>query len=201
MQENCTTKINQKQQKLSELTNQNETLRGDYTTQQQMEQISQEIYQLEHQIMRLKITKDTRNLEYPEDKGSANKLFPHEFLFVMCNAIDRHKRINNIKHPVVTTEKMSIKKYEMQAMDARWLDNIFIIDINFFYKKHEKNPRNVLRQELNEEVKYVKIMFEGLGPMGKKYLQDLISGKGNKKDFKKRNDLSDEEMERVIKYK
>lgn len=82
----------------------------------------------------------------------------------------------------------------MQEMDARWLDNIFIIDEDFFYRKFEKNPRNVLKNELNEENRYIKIRFEGLGPQGKKYLLEKFTGKGSKKDISGKG-MTDEEKE------
>lgn len=58
--------------------------------------------------------KEKKNYTYPEDPSNNDKLFPHEFLFLLCNARNRLELINKLPKPEFTTERRNIKKYEMQ---------------------------------------------------------------------------------------
>jgi hypothetical protein len=73
-------------------------------------------------------------MNYPDDQDLHDTLFPHEFLFLLCNTKSRLDIINKMSKPEFTTEKRNIKKYEMQPLDARRLDKLFIIDENSFKK-------------------------------------------------------------------
>jgi hypothetical protein len=78
-----------------------------------------------------KVEKDLKaekNLTYPDDKGSADKLFPHEFLFLLCNSKPRNEMLNKLPKPEWTTERKSIKRYEMPALDAARLDSLFKLE-------------------------------------------------------------------------
>jgi len=48
-------------------------------------------------------------MNFPEDSDSHDKLFPHEFLFLLCNTRNRIEMINNLPKPEFTTERTSIK--------------------------------------------------------------------------------------------
>jgi hypothetical protein len=50
---------------------------------------------------------------YPDDPDSHDKLFPHEFLFLLCNTKNRLEMFNKLPKPEFTAERKSIKKYEM----------------------------------------------------------------------------------------
>ncbi len=73
-------------------------------------------------------------MDYPDDQDSHDTLFPHEFLFLLCNTKSRLDIINKMPKPEFTTERNSIKKYEMQPLDAIRLDRVFKVDLNFFKK-------------------------------------------------------------------
>ena len=53
--------------------------------------------------------KDKKSMEYPEDRDSSDKLFIHEFLFLLCNAKGRNEMITKLPKPEFTTERRSIK--------------------------------------------------------------------------------------------
>lgn len=61
-------------------------------------------------------------------------LFPHEFLFLLCNTKNRLDIISKMPKPEFTTERKSIKKYEMQPLDAIRLDRVFRVDLNYLEK-------------------------------------------------------------------
>lgn len=69
-------------------------------------------------------------MNYPDDGPPIEKLFPHEFLFLLCNARNRLELINKIPKANFSIDKDNIKKYEMQPLDARRLDQIFKLDVN-----------------------------------------------------------------------
>lgn len=66
---------------------------------------------------------------YPDEKDSNDKLFIHEFLFLLCNAKNRNEVILKLPKPEFTTERKSIRQYDMQPLDALRLDRIFKIDL------------------------------------------------------------------------
>ena len=89
---------------------------------------------LEQQLKRKK------NMNYPDDKDSTDMLFPHEFLFLLCNAKNRLDIISKMPKPEFTIEKKSIKKYDMPALDARRLDNVYKIEMEMFHPGGSYNP-------------------------------------------------------------
>ena len=80
--------------------------------------------------------KEEKNLSYPDTFDSHDKLFPHEFLFLLCNTCNRIDMINKLPKPEFTTERVSIKQYEMQPLDALRLDKIFQVDIDSMNKQN-----------------------------------------------------------------
>lgn len=67
-------------------------------------------------------------------------LFPHEFLFLMCNSKNRLELIRQLPKPELSTLKMSIRQYNMQDLDSKRLDYLYKIEENFFDKDNRKNP-------------------------------------------------------------
>lgn len=67
-------------------------------------------------------------------------LFPHEFLFLMCNSKNRLELIGQLPKPELSTLKMSIRQYNMQDLDSKRLDYLYKIEENFFDKDNRKNP-------------------------------------------------------------
>lgn len=74
-------------------------------------------------------------MNYPDDKDSTDKLFPHEFLFLLCNTKDWLDSINMVPWAHLTLDKKSIKKQEMEPLDAKRFDTIYKIDA-LNYTKH-----------------------------------------------------------------
>lgn len=58
--------------------------------------------------------KNKKKMEFPDVQISNERLFPHEFLFLLCNCKNRIEAITKLQKPEFTTERKSIKKYEMQ---------------------------------------------------------------------------------------
>lgn len=97
--------------------------------------------------------KEQKRLIYPEEKDSHDKLFPHEFLFLLCNTKNRIDMINKLPKPEFTTEKKSIKMYDMQPLDAMRLDNIYRIDIKQIGKDQlSLIPKHALQRAFNLEL-------------------------------------------------
>ena len=71
-----------------------------------------------------------KKMTYPDDQNSTDKLFIHEFLFLLCNTKPRNEMIHKLPKPEWTTERKSIKQYEMQPLDALRLDRLFKLNIN-----------------------------------------------------------------------
>ena len=93
--------------------------------------------------------KTEKGSDYPDDKDSTDKLFIHEFLFLLCNGKGRNDTITKLTKPKFTTDRESIKQYEMQALDARRLDRIFKMELRDIGKfaTHDKgthNPKDVM---------------------------------------------------------
>jgi hypothetical protein len=89
--------------------------------------------------------KEKKNLDYPDEKDSHDKLFPHEFLFLLCNTRNRIDMISKLPKPEFTTERKSIKQYDMQPLDALRLDHIYKIDLRSIGKDQKSdNPKDVL---------------------------------------------------------
>ncbi len=111
--------------------------------------------------------KEQKKMDYPDEKGSSDKLFIHEFLFLLCNGRYRNEMIPKLPKPEFTTERKSIRQYDMQALDAIRLDRIFKIemkDIGNFAKENggSHNPRDIMAKVLHSEVAGRKFRFEGL---------------------------------------
>jgi hypothetical protein len=47
--------------------------------------------------------KEKKSMQYPEDKDSNDKLFIHEFLFLLVNARQRLEMIPKLPHPELIT--------------------------------------------------------------------------------------------------
>ena len=106
-------------------------------------------------------------MTYPDDQNSTDKLFIHEFLFLLCNTRGRNEMIHKLPKPEWTTERKNIKRYEMQALDALRLDRLFKLDINdvgAYIKASGGNhePTVVMQKELNSEVFNKNFRFEGI---------------------------------------
>ena len=84
--------------------------------------------------------KKKKGMVYPDDQDSHDMLFPHEFLFLMCNTKNRLDIIGRMPKPEFTTAKKSIKRYEMQPLDAIRLDKVYQVDMKFFHKAGSFNP-------------------------------------------------------------
>ena len=72
--------------------------------------------------------KTTKGMTYPDDKDSQDRLFIHEFLFLLCNGRGKIEMIPKLPKPEFTIERKSIKQYDMQALDAIRLDRIFKLE-------------------------------------------------------------------------
>jgi hypothetical protein len=100
--------------------------------------------------------KEAKKMDYNDEKDSTDKLFIHEFLFLLCNASGRIEQIGKLQKPEFTIQRKSIKRYEMQALEAMRLDTLFKIelkDIGQFAKDTGgHNPKEVLRKALDSEV-------------------------------------------------
>ena len=57
--------------------------------------------------------KEMKKMTYPDDSDSHDKLFPHEFLFLLCNTCNRIDMISKLPKPEFTKERKSIKQYDM----------------------------------------------------------------------------------------
>jgi hypothetical protein len=69
---------------------------------------------------------------------SKDRLFLHEFLYLLCNTKNRNEMYSKVPGAEFTIEKKSIKKYEMQPLDAKRLDKIFNLDLSVeIGKKHK----------------------------------------------------------------
>lgn len=73
--------------------------------------------------------KEEKKMKYPDDSDSSDRLFLHEFLFLASNAKSRNDMIMKLPKPEFTTERKSIKRYDMQKLDAVRLDRIFRIEM------------------------------------------------------------------------
>lgn len=111
--------------------------------------------------------KEQKKMDYPDDRDSMDKLFIHEFLFLLCNGRGRNDMIQKLPKPEFTTERKSIRQYDMQPLDAIRLDRIFKIemkDIGNFAKENggSHNPKEIMTKVLQSEVAGRKFRFEGL---------------------------------------
>jgi len=95
--------------------------------------------------------------------------------------------IHKLPKPEWTTERKSIKQYEMQALDALRLDNLFKIELRDIGKFAKHNggshvPKEVMQKVLNSEVLNKNFRFEGI-----KITEKLTSGnnKGKSKNDSK----------------
>lgn len=117
-----------------------------------------------------KVEKDLKaekQMTYPDDKDSTDRLFIHEFLFLLCNSKPRNDMINKLPKPEWTTERKSIKQYDMQALDALRLDRLFKIELKDIGKFAKQNggshePLIVMQKVLNSEVMNKNFRFEGI---------------------------------------
>jgi hypothetical protein len=57
--------------------------------------------------------KDQKGMTYPDDSSSNDKMFIHEFLFLLCNSRARVDMISKLPKPEFTIERRSIRRYEM----------------------------------------------------------------------------------------
>ena len=94
--------------------------------------------------------KARKGMVYPDDKDSQDKLFPHEFLFLLCNAVNRNDVIPKLQKPEMTTVRRNIKRYEMQPWDALRLDHLYHIDLKTLNESY--NPKDMMQVHLNNEV-------------------------------------------------
>ena len=106
-------------------------------------------------------------MTYPDDKDSTDRLFIHEFLFLLCNSKPRNEMITKLPKPEWTTERKSIKQYDMQALDALRLDRLFKIELKDIGKFAKQNggshePLIVMQKVLNSEVLNKNFRFEGI---------------------------------------
>lgn len=53
--------------------------------------------------------KAEKNMDYPDDQDSMDKLFIHEFLFLLCNGRGKIETIQKLPMPEFTIERKSIK--------------------------------------------------------------------------------------------
>jgi len=117
-----------------------------------------------------KVEKDLKaekQMTYPDDKDSTDRLFIHEFLFLLCNSKPRNEMIPKLPKPEWTTERKSIKQYDMQALDALRLDRLFKIELKDIGKFAKQNggshePLIVMQKVLNSEVMNKNFRFEGI---------------------------------------
>jgi len=57
--------------------------------------------------------KQSKGISYPDSQDTKERLFPHEFLFLLCNCRNRIEMINNLPKAEFTTERTNIKQYDM----------------------------------------------------------------------------------------
>lgn len=93
--------------------------------------------------------KDTKGMIYPDDKDSNDKLFIHEFLFLLSNCKGRNELIMKLQGPEFNIKRKNIKQYEMQPLDALRLDRIFRLELNdigLFASKDQgtHNPNDIM---------------------------------------------------------
>lgn len=79
-----------------------------------------------------------RNFEINPEEMATNRIFPHEFLFLIINGKSRLNCLQTEAPPPLTTNKVSIKVYEMEEIDAARLDYIYELDVNEMM--NQKNP-------------------------------------------------------------
>ena len=53
------------------------------------------------------------HVDFEGEIGSADKIFPHEFLFLLCNTKSRLEQIKRLPLPEFTIERRNIRKYDM----------------------------------------------------------------------------------------
>eukprot|EP00350_Pseudokeronopsis_sp_OXSARD2_P001564 CAMPEP_0170567122 /NCGR_PEP_ID=MMETSP0211-20121228/80280_1 /TAXON_ID=311385 /ORGANISM="Pseudokeronopsis sp., Strain OXSARD2" /LENGTH=189 /DNA_ID=CAMNT_0010888497 /DNA_START=307 /DNA_END=876 /DNA_ORIENTATION=- len=112
--------------------------------------------------------KKKKKMNYPDDKDSSDMLFAHEFLFLLCNTKNRLGIIDRMPRPEFTTEKKSLKKYEMQALDAARLDRVFKVDLNLSHKAGSYNPQDVIQKVLKSDLGDRKVRIDGIKSGGRK---------------------------------
>lgn len=107
-------------------------------------------------------------MSYPDDTDSSDRLFLHEFLFLASNARGRNEMIMKLPKPEFTTERKSIKRYDMQKLDAARLDSIFRIEMKEVGKDAETyngscitNPKEMIQKVLSSELNNRKFRFIG----------------------------------------
>eukprot|EP00347_Sterkiella_histriomuscorum_P008430 403345124 len=129
----------------------------------QLECEKQDRKQFEKQVRQIeRDLKEKKKLNYPEDQDSHDKLFPHEFLFLLCNARNRIDLMNNLPKPEFTIQKTSIKQYDMQPLDARRLDKVYKVELKSMNGEVNYNPQSLLQKVLNNELQGRKLRFDGV---------------------------------------
>jgi hypothetical protein len=110
--------------------------------------------------------KKEKHMDYPDDQDSMDKLFIHEFIFLLCNGRGKIETIQKLPFPEFTTARKSIKQYEMQPLDAIRLDRIFKLDTKEMNDEAKKigatNPYKIMARMLDAEVQGRKFRFEGI---------------------------------------
>lgn len=77
-------------------------------------------------------------LDLVTEETSKNKIFPHEFLFLIINAKDRLGQLVEEQTLNLNISKKCIKAYEMEEVDAARLDYIYDLDVKDM--RTDKNP-------------------------------------------------------------
>lgn len=68
-------------------------------------------------------------MDFELEETSENKIFPHEFLFLICNAKSRLECLAEEQKGELNIAKKCIKAYEMEDIDAARLDYIYDLDV------------------------------------------------------------------------
>jgi len=142
--------------------------------------------------------------DFPESKDSADKMFPHEFLYLLCNTNNRVERLKRIAKPEFSIDKKSIKKYEMKPLDAQRLDKIYRLEKKAFERQ---TPNLVLKRTLNSEVAGMKLRWEGIQQhqSKKKHSKNESHSVKEKRSLKKQqylnrtqDDIAQQEYEKML---
>ena len=97
-----------------------------------------------------------------EERTSQDRLFPHEFLFLICNAKNRHDMIKALPKAESSIERKSIKKYQMPYLDSLRLDKLYKMEEGFFSRDLSKNPKDIVIRIMNNDINRKILRFEGI---------------------------------------
>ena len=87
------------------------------------------------------------------------RLFPHEFLYLCCNAQPRNDMLLSMKPPKMDIKMEPVGEYDAKQ-DGRRLDRIYRLDTANQAKRY--NPREQLRHQLSLECKDKRIKINGM---------------------------------------